>query len=44
MLRALGKFSQEDINKSSKPNEYKSILFALCYFHSVVLGRRKFGS
>jgi dynein heavy chain len=38
MLRTLGKFSQAHIDKSSKPNEYKSILFALCYFHSVVLG------
>lgn len=32
------------MNLSSKKNEYKNILFALCYFHSVVLGRRKFGT
>jgi dynein heavy chain len=44
MLRAMGHFSQTNVDKSSKPLEYKSILFALCYFHSVVLGRRKFGS
>lgn len=43
MRRAFSKFSQEKIDKSSKPNEYKSILFALCYFHSAILGRRKFG-
>ena len=44
MRRAYAKFSQERIAKSSKPVEYKSILFALCYFHSVVSGRKKFGS
>lgn len=44
MRRALSHFSQSVVDSSSKANEYKSILFALCYFHSVVLGRKKFGS
>jgi len=44
MRRAYSKFSQEKIDASSKPNEYKSILFALCYFHAAILGRRKFGA
>jgi dynein heavy chain len=44
MRRAYAHFSQEKINKSSKQNEYKSILFALCYFHAVVSGRKKFGN
>jgi len=39
MRRAYSKFSQEMCDASSKPNEYKSILFALCYFHSAILGR-----
>eukprot|EP01017_Pseudomicrothorax_dubius_P026129 TRINITY_DN2891_c0_g1_i1.p1 TRINITY_DN2891_c0_g1~~TRINITY_DN2891_c0_g1_i1.p1 ORF type:complete len:733 (+),score=221.94 TRINITY_DN2891_c0_g1_i1:69-2201(+) len=44
LRRAYSKFNQGMITKSSKPNDFKSILFALCVFHSLVLGRRKFGS
>jgi len=44
MRRAFSKFSQENVDASSKPNEYKSILFALCYYHSAILGRKKFGA
>eukprot|EP01019_Chilodonella_uncinata_P004382 GABU01005273.1.p1 GENE.GABU01005273.1~~GABU01005273.1.p1 ORF type:complete len:615 (-),score=248.04 GABU01005273.1:5-1747(-) len=44
MRRAYAQFSQDKIDRSSKKNEYKSILFALCYFHAVVSGRKKFGS
>jgi dynein heavy chain len=32
------------VDASSKPNEYKSILFALCYYHAAILGRKKFGA
>ena len=44
LRRAYNKFDQNTINASSKPNEFKAILFALCMFHSLVLGRRKFGT
>ena len=44
MRRAYAHFSQEKIDGSSKKNEYKVILFALCYFHAVVSGRKKFGN
>lgn len=43
MRRAYSKFSQENVDASSKPNEYKSILYALCYYHAAILGRKKFG-
>jgi dynein heavy chain len=42
MMRAFGFFSPEDIN--DKDNKVKSILFGLCFFHSVVVERKKFGS
>lgn len=43
LRRAWSNFSQEKINSCSKPREYKACLFALCWFHAIVLGRRRFG-
>ena len=40
---AYGLFSQETIDKSSKKTVFKPMLFALSFFHSLCLGRRKFG-
>ena len=42
--RALDNFNQEALERCSKENEFKTILFSLCYFHAVVLERRKFGT
>ena len=36
-------FSHERIEGCSKKAEFKACLFALCWFHSIVLGRRRFG-
>ena len=36
-------FSQETLDKSTRPASHKPMLFALCFFHSLALGRRKFG-
>jgi len=43
LRRAYAKFDQSRIDASTKPNEFKAILFALCVFHSLMLGRKKFG-
>lgn len=46
MRRAFSKFdeSQFERAKSHKLPEYKAILFGLCMFHSLIVGRKKFGS
>ena len=43
LKRAWNEFSQELFDASTKPTEFKQILFALCYYHSVVCGRKRFG-
>ncbi|GIQ81786.1 dynein heavy chain [Kipferlia bialata] len=43
MLRAISLFNQETMEMCSRPNEFRSILFALTFFHANILERRKFG-
>ncbi|XP_045053259.2 dynein axonemal heavy chain 11 isoform X2 [Desmodus rotundus] len=40
---ALYNFDQDTLEVCSKEQEFKGILFALCYFHACVAGRLRFG-
>ncbi|XP_055553184.1 dynein axonemal heavy chain 17 isoform X2 [Falco cherrug] len=42
--KALDLFTQDTLEMCSQEIEFKCILFALCYFHTVVAERRKFGT
>merc|ERR1719199_2400058 len=46
LLRCWANFNQgmiEEMKPCGKVGQFKAILFALCYFHSVMLGRIRFG-
>ncbi|XP_059253508.1 dynein axonemal heavy chain 11 [Mustela nigripes] len=40
---ALYNFDQDTLESCSKEQEFKSVLFSLCYFHACVAGRLRFG-
>jgi len=44
--RAFNKFGEDHFerSKSHKHTEFKALLFGLCMYHSLILGRKKFGS
>ena len=43
IARGWDNFSHDRIEGCTKTDDFKACLFALCWFHSVVLGRRRFG-
>ncbi|ETV86145.1 hypothetical protein H257_02603 [Aphanomyces astaci] len=43
LSRAWASFSLKTIETSLKPSEYQGCLFALCFYHAVILGRKRFG-
>jgi len=43
LRRSWAAFSQERIDVNKRPESFKGCLFNLCWFHALVLGRRRFG-
>eukprot|EP01033_Poteriospumella_lacustris_P002495 gene2501-1816_t len=43
ITRGWANFSHERVEGCTKKTEFKACLFSLCWFHSIVLGRRRFG-
>lgn len=44
LTRSWANFSQERVDESTMQREFKACLFTLVWYHSIVLGRRRFGS
>ena len=44
LKRTFQDVTEKDYESCSKPKEFKKLLFALGYFHAVILERRKFGA
>lgn len=42
LVRLYAGFTEENFNRCRKPDVYKKLLFSLCFFHSVLLERKKF--
>ena len=43
LVRSFNGFTDEMLEDCQKPKEYRSLLYALCFFHAIVQDRRKFG-
>ena len=43
LRRAYGQFNEEILEGCAKQAEFRSIIFALSYFHAALLERKKFG-
>lgn len=43
LRRAYANFTEESLEGCAKQQEFRSVVFALCYFHAALLERKKFG-
>jgi len=43
LMRSYLNFTDDDLKRSNKPNEFQKLLFSLCFLHAVILDRKKFG-
>ncbi|GFH32147.1 uncharacterized protein HaLaN_31317, partial [Haematococcus lacustris] len=43
LVRQYTRFTDHYLNASSKPEQWRKLLFGLCLFHAVIQDRRKFG-
>jgi dynein heavy chain len=43
LIRAYQGVESETFDDCEKSKEYKSLLFSLCFFHAILLERRKYG-
>jgi dynein heavy chain len=44
LQRLYANMTEDDFNRCKKPEKYRKLLFSLCWFHSIVVERKKFGS
>lgn len=44
MTRLIQNLSETRFSQCTKPHKYKKLLFAMCWFHSLLVDRRKFGN
>ena len=44
LKRTFNEVTEEDYESCSRSKEYKKMLFALAFFHAVILERRKYGA
>ena len=43
LMRTYSSFNEDFLITSGKPQEWKKLLFSLCFFHAIIQERRKFG-
>ena len=43
LKNAYFKFTPADLNMTKRPDDYKKLLFGLCFYHALAQERRKFG-